>query len=65
MTDSLLEMKSSSFSFCVILVLNEKSCLSAEASIESPSTLKQISRERVEGVEVLNVEIEKGVKIDD
>ena len=33
--------------------------------VKKQSYIKQISRERAEGVEVLNVEIEKGVKIDD
>ena len=33
--------------------------------VKKQSYLKQISRERPEGVEVLNVEIKKGVKIDD
>ena len=33
--------------------------------VKKQSYIKQISRERVEGVEVLSVETEKGVKIDD
>ena len=33
--------------------------------VKKQSYIKQISRERLEGVEVLNVETDKGVKIDD
>ena len=33
--------------------------------VKIQSYIKQISRERSEGVEVLNVETNKGVKIDD
>jgi NADH-quinone oxidoreductase subunit J len=35
------------------------------SGVKSQSYLKQISRERSEGVEVLEVENNKGVKIDD
>ena len=33
--------------------------------VKKQSYIKQISRERSEGVEVINVEINKGVKVDD
>ena len=33
--------------------------------VKKQSYIKQISRERSEGVEVLNVETNKGIKIDD
>ena len=35
------------------------------AGVKKQSYFKQISRERVEGVEVLEVETNKGVRIDD